>query len=235
MKSNLVMKKAGYLACLLFCGTTLHCSLPFSEPVETVTYFKIEYPYNETTCGKKVDKVLRVRPFTESLPFNRKEMAVLGTRRDVKLSSKNLWVGNPGDMVANQLANDLSRDGLFSTILTMGNPAAAPMLLDGKIFQFAWAEENSTARALLEVEATLTNMENGREVIYRKIYRFESDSMPSKAPENFAEAASQLVAQFSSELRTDICDALPQSDAPAPRKPESPLSGSSSDFQTDPP
>ncbi|MFO7962993.1 MAG: ABC-type transport auxiliary lipoprotein family protein [Desulfobacterales bacterium] len=188
---------------LVFCGFAVQCSLPFRQPVET-TYFKLQYPYREVGCAESIQKGLRIRSFTENIPYNRNEMVVLGTQRDVQLSFKNRWVGRPGEMIAQKLADDFSRDPLFSRVTSSGDLVSVPLEMNGKILQFAWAEENSKAKAVLEVVVVITD--RGKDnVLFKETYRYQSPTRHRGDPATFADAMSGLIEQFSIALREDLC------------------------------
>jgi ABC-type uncharacterized transport system auxiliary subunit len=201
------MKKNRRIIFILLCFSAVQCTARLTETVET-SYFEIRYPYEEAGCAQRIEKALRIRSFSENIPYDRNDMVVLGLQREVKLSFKNQWVGRPGDMIAQKLVEDFTRDPLFSRVVADGDPFAAPLELDGKVFQFAWAEENSRAEALLDIEVSISSREDAGALLFNRQYRFQSLSRPMGEPKLFAEAMSNLIQQFSIALRKDVCAAL---------------------------
>lgn len=203
----ITMAKNVRMILLLFCGLTLHCTSSLTGTFET-TYYRMEYPYEETACTETVRKALRIKSFSENLPYDRNEMVVVGPQRNVNLSFKHLWIGRPGEMIAQKLAEDFTRDPMFDRVVSLENPVAAPLELNGRIFQFAWAVTDSKARAVLDVVVRISDRDEGKKVLFTRQYQFESPYRPAGKPELFAEAMSELMRQFSAALRRDVCAAL---------------------------
>jgi hypothetical protein len=97
---------------------------------------------------------------------------------------------------------------MFDRVVSLENPVAASLELNGRIFLFAWAVTDSKARAVLEVVVRITNRDEGKKVLFTRQYQFESPYRPAGKPELFAEAMSELMRQLSAALRRDICAAL---------------------------
>ena len=179
------------------------------------TYYEIEFPTQKAGCGTAPGKGLRVWAFSAPAPFNREEMIVLETGREVRLSNLYRWVAAPGSMVADKLIRDLSLSGLFEKVVSAGDPFHASLELGGQVFKFAWERQGSSGRAVLDVEVSLWAETPQRDILFREHYHLESEPEPEGGSEVFARAMSELVARLSAQVQQDLCTKLKDSSSPA--------------------
>lgn len=127
----------------------------------------------------------------------------------VRFSSQYAWVAQPGKMVADWLARDLSQTNLFPSVMTAGEHFAGSYELGGHLFVFAWQRQQDRGQAVLEAEMTLVENRppGGRQIVMRKPYRLVSELVEKNDAEAFARAMSQLLADFSAALQNDLCGA----------------------------
>ena len=208
----MTLRNAVFIAFLLFGPTACMGSLSTKHPPD---YYGLDYPVQAADCGRNEQGGLRVWSFTASAPFNRAEMVITDPSRQVRYSAKHQWVAPPGEMIADVLLRDLSRNSMFSKTVSAGDPFIAQNEMSGHIFRFGWEELNSQGRAILEVEVSLWREKPKRAVLFRKHYRLESEPLAELSPEAFARTMSGLVQRLSMQFQQDICTIPSGSSSPA--------------------
>lgn len=168
-------------------------------------FYVLEYTPSIVPCARTIPKTLRVWDFTNSSPFERREMVVAASGNEVSFSNKFQWVSSPGTMIAQCLFRDLGRANLFSQVVFSDNPVNAPLKLTGHIFEFAWKRSGGTARALLRLEIGISDVSARAKPIFERSYELESRPFSDDSSESFAKAMSGLVSDLSKKLQVDIC------------------------------
>jgi ABC-type uncharacterized transport system auxiliary subunit len=192
---------AGIL-CLLGLTACLGSLVTSSNPPK---YYELDYPYQPVDCVRNFDEALRIWPLSAAAPYDRDEMVILDPSRQVRFSSQYKWVALPGTMIADMLLRDMTRNELFPKVVSPGAPFNAPIQLGGNLFEFAWEEDAASARAVLDLEMSLWSEVPRRSVLFRRHYHFESPPASKGSSEQLAGAMSELVDQFSRQLRQDLC------------------------------
>jgi len=182
------------------------CSSIFPRSAPPV-YYQLEYPPPVVHCRQAFTKGLRVWQFTSSSPYRRTEMVVLKPDGKVLFSSAFQWVANPGTMVAESLQHDLTAGRLFPQVVSANDPAAAPLELSGRVFVFAWERAGTVSRAALQVEVSLVDTEEPRQVVFRREYDLCSQPFADNSSHAFARAMSELMREFSARFQQDLCTA----------------------------
>ncbi len=198
----------GVRAAVLGAALAAACA-PISLPRKPApVYYELRYDPPPASCGRTVGQTLRIWDFAEASPFDQPAMVVTDGEA-VAPSSGFQWVARPGILVAQSLIRDLGQGRMFSLVEGPRSPVDAPLELTGRIFQFAWKKENSSARAVLAIEVTLVRARPESQVRFRHTYQLTSPPSASTADSAaFARAMSALVAEFSARLRSDLCQAL---------------------------
>jgi len=118
-------------------------------------YFQISYSYKPEKCIGKIGGTLKIWPFSASAPYDRDEMIVLDSFRQVHFSPLYRWVSFPGNMISDMLLRDMSRSTLFNQVVTAGNSAETGLEMGGHVYEFAWRQEAGSGHAVLDVEISL--------------------------------------------------------------------------------
>jgi hypothetical protein len=107
--------------------------------------------------------------------------------------------------VAESLQHDLTSSRLFPQVVSANDPAAAPLELSGRVFVFAWERAGTVSRAALQVEVSLVDTEEPRQVVFRREYDLRSQPLTENSSSAFARAMSGLMRDFSARLQQDLC------------------------------
>jgi ABC-type uncharacterized transport system auxiliary subunit len=148
--------------------------------------------------------------FSASAPFDREQMIVLTPGKEVRFSSEYRWVALPGSLLADRIVQDLSKDRFFQRVVSPGDPFSTSTEMGGHVFAFGLEQSQTTAKAVLEVEITV--WENRpeksiaeRQILFRKTYHLKSEPSTNGDSAFLAQTMSQLVHEFSIQLRQDLC------------------------------
>jgi ABC-type uncharacterized transport system auxiliary subunit len=188
--------------CLAGC---LSFHLPSTAPP---VYYQLDYQPASVHCPQTFKKGVRVWKFATSSLYGRTEMVVQKPQGQVLFSSAFQWVASPGTMVADSLLRDLSLSQMFPQAISANDPAQVPLELSGHIFVFAWERHGATSQAVLQVEVSLVDIESPRRVVLRREYDLRSAPFAEDTSAAFAQAMSNLVAEFSTKLQRDLCGSL---------------------------
>jgi len=108
-------------------------------------------------------------------------------------------------MVAESLLRDLNEGSLFPQVVSGDSPTEVPLALTGHVFTFAWMRQGSNARAMLQVEVSLSATGPTNRLMFRRIYELISVPFTEDTAAAFARAMSGIVSQFSQRLQSDLC------------------------------
>jgi ABC-type uncharacterized transport system auxiliary subunit len=176
--------------------------LPKSPPP---VYFRLEYKSVGVECAKSFTRGLRVWDFITSSPFDQSDMVVIDHGQQVSFSGSFQWITSPGTMVAESLLRDLNEGSLFPQVVSGDSPIDVPLALTGHVFTFAWMRQGSTARAMLQVEVSLSSTGATSRLIFRRTYELKSAPFTEDTAATFARAMSGIVSQFSQQLQRNLC------------------------------
>lgn len=195
--SRPITASASFLLCLL-----TGCAGGLIEQKPAPVQYELRYRAPPVQVTGRFDRRVRVAMFSAAAPYDRTDMVVLRSGRRVESSSQYQWIAPPGRIVADKLARDLDASGLFSGVVGSTSPIAAPLLLSGRLTEFAWQRHDGEACAVLGVRVSLA--EGGKEVLFDKAYHLESKAVSGGGSESFAAAMSGLVCRFSRRLARDL-------------------------------
>jgi ABC-type uncharacterized transport system auxiliary subunit len=176
--------------------------LPTSPPP---VYYRLEYKSVKVECAKSFTGGLRIWDFITSSPFDQSDMVVINHGQQVSFSGSFQWITSPGTMVAESLLRDLNEGSLFPQVVSGDSPIDVPLALTGHVFTFAWVRQGSTARAMLQVEVSLSSTGAENRLIFRRTYELKSAPFAEDTADAFARAMSGIVSQFSQQLQRDLC------------------------------
>jgi ABC-type uncharacterized transport system auxiliary subunit len=180
------------------------CSSLLLSTTAPPVYYQLQYAPEEVECARGFDQGVRVWDFSTAHPFDRTDMVVVKGRGEVLYSSSYQWVANPGTMVAQDLLRDLTLGALFPQVVSGESPLTVPLELTGRVFVFGWEKSGPQARAVLQVEVSLTDT-TAQKVLFRRTYTLESQPFKEDTSSEFARAMDGLAGEFSGRLRRDLC------------------------------
>lgn len=168
-------------------------------------YYELDYPSAAIDCSAGFDEGATVRNFTVFSPFDRTEMVVEESDRQVQFSGAHQWVDQPGRMVAEKLVRDMGAGNLFPRVGAAAGNALFPLELTGRIGEFGWERDGKGSRAMLQAEVSLVDTRS-RDVLLQRNYRLESRPATADDANAFAGEMSRLVQEFSTRLQQDLCE-----------------------------
>ncbi len=181
------------------------CGGLLPEPGPAAVYYHLDYEPPPVYCLHSFEEGVRIREFTAASPYERTEMTVLRPGGEVSFSGAYQWVAPPGKMVAESLGRDLSAGELFPSVSMGADPSFPPLELSGRIYAFAWEQNEGEWRAMLTVGISLTRTVGESEILFNRIYRFGSSPHAEGNAPLFASAMSELVEDLSVQFRQDLC------------------------------
>lgn len=181
------------------------CSSMIVSSTPPPVYYQLDYQPVPINCGHSFKDSLRIWDFATSKPFDQPDMVVVKSSGQVLYSSSFQWAANPGTMIAQSLLRDLNRGSLFPQVVSGDSPTPTPLELTGHVFDCSWQRDGATSRAVLQVTVSLIHAQTPRKVLFRHTYNLHSSAFKQDDSAAFAKAMSQLVSDFSTQLRKDLC------------------------------
>lgn len=192
-----------FLICALL--SLLGCSSLLVSKTEAPIYYQLSYEAPSVSCSHSFGKGLRIWNFTGFSPYDQTQMVVEKPNGQTLFSNKYQWVAEPGTMISQSLIRDLSAGSLFSRVVSGDDPSHVALEMSGRVFEFVWRRSDTSSRAALNIVVNLTEPGENARVLFRKTYRLQSPPFAEDTSQTFADAASDLVAEFSKELSQDLC------------------------------
>jgi ABC-type uncharacterized transport system auxiliary subunit len=185
------------------------CGAVISRPAPSALY-QLHYFPQPDACHHRFPGDVRIWPLQAAAPYDQESMVVLSDTAQVQFSAQHRWIAQPGQLLANWLLRDFSGDNSFTSVFAAGEPFSTTFDLGGHLFGFGWKRQQHTSQAILDLEMTLVENQQGRarSILFRKHYQLVSQPSHDNGPEGFARAMSELLRDFSAELRRDLCTAL---------------------------
>jgi len=168
-------------------------------------FYRLSFEGESAQCDALFSRMVRVRRFSADQPFGQQRMVLWGRNGTVRFSRSARWVAEPGAMLAEGIRRDLSRSGLFSSVMEESHPGGASLELSGRILRFAAEPCASGYRALFAVKVRLQERSGGEAPLLQKRYSLESGCFPARDAARFARAMSDLASEFSDRLLEDLC------------------------------
>jgi ABC-type uncharacterized transport system auxiliary subunit len=108
-------------------------------------------------------------------------------------------------MIADNLMRDFTLGMVFEEAVSSGTAMPSAYEISGQVYQFALKENATSPHALLDLEISLWQEKPTRTILFRKHFHYQSPPLSNTGPREFAAAMANLVSQFSTELRNDLC------------------------------
>ena len=175
-----------------------------SSPPESV-FYRLQYEAVAVDCERSLEKSLLVRDFTASEPFGQQRMVILGRNKTIRFSGSRQWVASPGDMLSENLRQDLIQGELFTEVLGSSDPGESALELSGRVLTFAAKRTSSGYRAVLRTRIRLNEAGISGKTLLGKTYSLQSASIAELDQSRFAGVMSDLVRDLSARLRADLC------------------------------
>jgi len=181
-----------------------------SAPPVPVRQYILEYPPPLAQEGPATGDVLKVSRFTADRLYASPAMLYRqgAYRREAYRDQR--WRVPPAEMVTDFLKRDLRQAGLFRAVLTTRDPEEPRFYLEGWLEEFLEVDEGTGRKAVLAVTVALRDASaQGADglVRFQQSYRCESPFV-NQGGEDFAAAMSRAMAQFSSQVISDVAKAL---------------------------
>jgi ABC-type uncharacterized transport system auxiliary subunit len=172
---------------------------------ELIAYHALEYPAPAKETNSPIPGTLMVYRF---LPASSVDIDVLVISQSSGAEKPTLqhWEDNPAEMITELVVRDFDSSGLFEKTVDQLSTARYRYALEGTIRSFRGSIEDGKGKALLAIEATLTDFEARVGVdknVLKKLYKIEVPTQSTK-PDSIIKGLDLAVKEFSELLRNDI-------------------------------
>ncbi len=198
------------------------------RPRDTITYHAFDYPAPTKETNLPIPGTLIVFRFLTASSVDIDSLVISQSAGFEKSAQLYRWEDKPADMITELVVRDLESSGLFERTVGQWSSASYRYVLKGTIRNLQGVISNGQAKALIEVETALTDIEAraGKDKdVLKKIYRVEVPTKDATA-DSIIKGLDLAVKEFSERLRNDIRAAMePKAPEPVkkvPRKAPSP-------------
>jgi len=150
--------------------------------------------------------VLALGPLRMPEYLNRSQMVTRGSGAELVIDDVNRWAEPLDDAIHNILASNV--DGLLESMIVLAYPSGALLATDyrlvGRIARFDPAQDGLI---VLEVQWGVADTDGDKLVVPRRS-RYESQATEPGNPGSIAHAMSDVLAQFSHDIASEIGSAL---------------------------
>jgi ABC-type uncharacterized transport system auxiliary subunit len=189
----------------LFLGILSICAT-CSWRAKAVTYYAFEYPAPQKETGTPIPETLMVYRFLLARSVSIESLSISESKDGEKSMMAYNWGENPADMITELVLRDFQSSHLFDRTVDQLSPARYRYALEGAVRDLQGVVKDGKARAVLQVDATLTDFEapkGGQKTLMKKEYLIELPSTDT-SPESIMKAMNATVKQLSEQLRRDI-------------------------------
>jgi ABC-type uncharacterized transport system auxiliary subunit len=189
------------------------------RPRETITVHAFDYPAPFKEANPPVPGTLMVYRFLPAPSVDIDSPVITQSSGTEKSPLLFRWEDNPADMITELVVRDLESSGLFEKTVDQLSSARYRYALEGTIRNLQGMIANGQGKALIAVEAALTDFEAraGQDKnLLKKLYKIEVPTPDTKA-DSIIKGLDLAVKEFSEQLRIDIRAAL-QPKSPEPEK-----------------
>lgn len=178
-----------------------------SPPPKSDTFYRLELPAAEkVAAAPPIAGILEVSRLDVDGVLSQRQLAYVDERTPVNVQSYRyeLWVDAPGSLVQGALVDYLRAANLARTVLTPDTRAIPDFTLRGRIKRFEQVIAGGGARAVVEIEFSLS-ARDGRLLILK---RYDASApAASSTPEAAVPAIAQAVSKIAAQLTKDLAAA----------------------------
>lgn len=188
----------------LFCG----CSLKNDSP-RSIEYYFLDYDRPDMKTQAVLPMTLSIEKFSTAPPYNTKRIIYSKDRYSQKKYFYHQWIAPPHEMVTHLLARDFIASNRFQAVFVSGD-IATNHHLSGTIDEIYEQDTDSHWNAVLSITVTLMNKNEKNEaerIRFQKNYK-KIHSLEQKNPKGLTRALSMAMSEISSQIITDIYNAL---------------------------
>lgn len=181
-----------------------------TAPPPLVRQYALEYPPPRVENVIRTEALLKVARFSVDRLYMGPSMLFSKGPFRREAYHEQRWRVSPGDMVTDFLKRDLRHAGLFRAVLSARDAEETRFALEGGVEEFLEVDEGESRKALLVAVVALLDLsakDVSRRVVFQKTYRCET-LFAQEGSAGFAEAMSRAMSQFSSQVISDVGDAL---------------------------
>jgi len=184
---------------------------------DMVNYHTFYYPVPLKDSPAPIPDTIMIYRFLPAPSVNGRFLVVSRGKGKEESMTYHRWDKDPADMVTDLLQRDFEGAGLFRKTVGQSSDASYRYALEGKILTMEVVEKGGKSRAVMDVEALLTDFDaplgTDKEIMQRR-YRIEVPCRES-TPAAMVEGLNGAVRELSKRLRRDIRAAVKRSTQPA--------------------
>lgn len=202
------MSRASSAAGVLVVVACLAGCVRLGQPAPRIEHFRLDYTATPPE-GPPLPYILRVPPMEVAATYDRDPIVYREGEYRIGSYFYDRWASNPGNMIADLLARDLVRPGLYRDVQTAVSLVAPDFQVKGTVEEIEERIDGTSCSARLSLRVTLAGTRGAREerVRFSKLY---SATEPAKCddPDSLAQAMSAAMATLSGEIQADVYAAL---------------------------
>jgi ABC-type uncharacterized transport system auxiliary subunit len=173
---------------------------------ETISYHAFDYPPPAKEDDSPIRGTLMVYRFLPAPSVDIDSLVISQSSGTAESAQRHHWEDNPADMITELIVRDFETSGLFEKTVDQLSSVRYRYALEGTIRNLQGTTANGQGKALIEVEAVLTDFEaraGQDKSLLKKLYKI---GIPTKdaTPDSIIKGLDQAVREFSERLRNDI-------------------------------
>ncbi len=184
-----------------------------STPPPLVRQYSLEYPPPQAGNISRSEALIKVRRFSVDRVYMSPAMLFSKGSFLRNAYHEQRWRVSPGDMVTDFLKRDIRHAGLFRAVLSARDTEETRFVLEGGVEEFLEVDDGNSRKALLVAVVALLDLSSrdvASRVVFQKTYRCETLFAQEGSEGRLAEAMSRAMSQLSTQVISDIGDALKQ-------------------------
>jgi len=175
-----------------------------------IDFYTFEYDPPGTTPAVTTDYILKIDEFHVSSVYDDDRLLIRSQAFKRNEYARHRWRANPGDLVADYLARDLAQTGFFRAVVRTEPVPDYSHLLTGTVEELYQRIEDGQRKAILSLNVMLVDESSAPgdgTVLFQQRYTYR-EPLPGPGPAGFVAGISEAMRKFSSQLVTDIVEAL---------------------------
>jgi len=199
---------------VLLIGLLAGC-VRFAGPTPQIREYRLDYS-PPAAAGPPVSVIVEVGPIAVAAVYDRERIVYRDGLYSTGTYLDSRWSANPGNMVADLLARDLSAAASYRAVPRAPSPLPADYRLSGEVVEIEERTAASSCSAHLELRMLLSRARTapGDTALLQRTYAGD-EACPCNQPARLAAAMSQVLAHISAQLQRDVYDVIAAGRVPA--------------------
>jgi cholesterol transport system auxiliary component len=178
--------------------------------VPKTDFYTFEYPSPDQSRSLTTPYILKIDAFHVSPIYDDDRLIFRSEAFKRNDFSRHRWRANPGDLVSDYLARDLTQASFFHAVIRSESIPNYTHLLTGTVEEFYQRVENSQWQAVLSISVLLvddTTTPGNSSILFQHRYSFQ-EPVFDQTTQGFVSGMSRAMQKLSGTLIEDVFDAL---------------------------